>query len=600
MALANAIRRGLTLGLHEGLKRVGAWLTGAVYAGVTVAGWQLSHHGSVRFDSPWTWLALAVLTPVFTLAVAVASEFVMSRARAVKEEPAKSLAGGGAKHWRITGWRATALRAAVIWCLWLPLWLAVYPGFFAYDANTELNYVLDHSINSHHPPLHVWILGYGVKWLHSLTGQWNYAIAIWILIQAALVAVCFAWSLGKLEGWGSRRWVIRVAWAYYALFPTVAMFALCSTKDTLYSAALLVAFMLFVDLGKGRQGWRFYLAVGLVSAAVLLLRLNAIWAFVPFAAICVAVSRGRRLALCLVLGVPVLVTLFATEVLYPKILHYGTPSFAVKLAVPAQQMARLYGASGDGLTAAERQAVERWFPNLPGHPNYVPFNGDPTKGVIDGDAIEREPLRFVKDWVRLGLDHPAVYVNAALANTYQGWYPGAAITGYNYAAGPLYNYSLSGTSYFIFKTESPGEMSSSSVLAPVRNFYKGISHSYALSSVPVVSWMFSPGALIMLMVAVLALAMRRRGPGRAMFLPVLLLGLMMGTIYLGPVMLVRYFLPMFFIFPVMAAFFANPAVFAPATRVPGPPPARGETDKGGPDGPSPDELAADMPGDVPK
>ncbi len=43
--------------------------------------------------------------------------------------------------------------------LCIPVFLAQFPGFFVYDAQEELNEVLTRSFSTHHPLLHVLLLG---------------------------------------------------------------------------------------------------------------------------------------------------------------------------------------------------------------------------------------------------------------------------------------------------------------------------------------------------------------------------------------------------------------------------------------------------------
>lgn len=62
------------------------------------------------------------------------------------------------------GWKklfqSPILRYAIILFLcWLPVFLAVYPGFFAYDATEELQEVLTGQYVTRHPLLHVLMLG---------------------------------------------------------------------------------------------------------------------------------------------------------------------------------------------------------------------------------------------------------------------------------------------------------------------------------------------------------------------------------------------------------------------------------------------------------
>ena len=70
------------------------------------------------------------------------------------------------------------LRALALFLLWLPVFLAVYPGFFAYDATDEFNEVLTGEYVTRHPLLHVLMLGKTVTAFYDLTGSFNIGIAV--------------------------------------------------------------------------------------------------------------------------------------------------------------------------------------------------------------------------------------------------------------------------------------------------------------------------------------------------------------------------------------------------------------------------------------
>jgi hypothetical protein len=452
---------------------------------------------------------------------------------------------------------------------WAPVWLSAYPGFFAYDATDELSEVLGDRVGTHHPPLHVLLLGYGVKYLYGLTGEWNRAIAVWIGAQALLVAAVFAWILGKLARLEAPLWAVAAGLAYYALFPTVVMFALCSTKDVLFSAAVTALMVLLVDLAKGRWDARFAWLLAGVALAALSLRVNMVYAYIPFALLAVWRMRGQRRRAAVVLGAPALVALFATQVLYPLVLHYVPAPIQDKLGVPIQQLARVYNLADD-VSAADRERIERWWADQRHLLRYYPPNADPPKYGVNSPAIEADQSEFWRDWLAVGLNHPAVYVNATLAGTYEGWYPGAVITGYNFPGSPTPIHGPGITDYFVFYTEKPGLMHEPSALPAVRNLYEALSRSPATSRVPVLSWLMSPASMVMLLVFACGLVARRGARGAAMRLPLAMFALIVLTVYLGPVMLVRYFLYLFFAFPLLVALLARPSTFdlRPDVRLP--------------------------------
>ena len=71
---------------------------------------------------------------------------------------------------------------------WLPVFLAVYPGFFVYDAQDEYVQVATRTFSTHHPLVHVLLLGGMVCGGHKLTGSYNPGIACYTVLQMLLAA----------------------------------------------------------------------------------------------------------------------------------------------------------------------------------------------------------------------------------------------------------------------------------------------------------------------------------------------------------------------------------------------------------------------------
>ena len=77
------------------------------------------------------------------------------------------------------------LRAGVIFLCYIPVFLAVYPGFFVYDAQDEYLQVVTRSFSTHHPLLHVLLLGGIIQLVYKLTGSYNLGIACYTQIGRA-------------------------------------------------------------------------------------------------------------------------------------------------------------------------------------------------------------------------------------------------------------------------------------------------------------------------------------------------------------------------------------------------------------------------------
>ena len=154
----------------------------------------------------------------------------------------------------------------------IPVFLAEFPGFFVYDAQEELNEVLTRSFTTHHPLFHVLILGGTIALVHKVTGSWNAGIFTYLLLQMLIITAIFAYTLTFMQkkGIGKKS---RVLWViFYGAFPTIVMYTLCSCKDGLFSALLLLLTVYLVQLVQDPSGFvskRGKVALFILTAAVM-------------------------------------------------------------------------------------------------------------------------------------------------------------------------------------------------------------------------------------------------------------------------------------------------------------------------------------------
>ena len=129
---------------------------------------------------------------------------------------------------------------AILFLMQLPVLIADYPGFFCYDAADEVNQVLTRQFSDHHPLIHVLLLGGTIAFGHKVTGSWNAGICMYMIFQALVMTAVFAYLITFIKRCGVKK-VFRIfSILFMGLFPTIVMYTLCSTKDGLFSAFLLL------------------------------------------------------------------------------------------------------------------------------------------------------------------------------------------------------------------------------------------------------------------------------------------------------------------------------------------------------------------------
>ncbi len=430
----------------------------------------------------------------------------------------------------------------------LPVLLATNPGFFVYDAQEELNEVLTRSFTTHHPLLHVLLLGGTIALGHKLTGSWNAGIFLYIFLQMLVITAIFAYIVGYMKERGIAT-KSRIIWiCYYGLFPTIVMYTLCSSKDGLFSAFLLLLTVLLIQLCDDLEEFlnNKYKCIAFVVSAVLMpcFRHNGFYAYLVFVPIALVMLRKniKRLLIALLI-IPVVLYLVISSILAAA-LTSGETHNQEMLTVPIMQMARVYNYQQEYMTQEEIDTIKTYIPeeNLS---MYTPRVSDLVKIGFNNELYEADKSDFWKLWAELFIKHPMTYVNAWFLTSYGYWYPPALINVYKGTT--VFTFTYEDSSYFGYETELPGERHS--LLPAIDDLYRYLSIGTFHDDAPVLYLFFSPGLLIIIYIFILFYRIyKKNAKGVLPFLPIVLVWL---TVLLGPTYLVRYVVVLWTAFPLL-------------------------------------------------
>ena len=439
-------------------------------------------------------------------------------------------------------WGLTAL-------LSIPVLLAVYPGFFVYDAQEELNEVLTRTFSTHHPLLHVLLLGGIIALTHKITGSWNIGIFTYIFLQMLFITAVFAAVITYMTKRGIGKKARILAIIFYGAFPTIVMYTLCSCKDGLFSAFLLLITLFLIQLEEDEKEFlanRKKVVLFVICAVLMpLFRHNGFYAylvFVPFGLI----HYRKRLK-------PVLIAMLtAPVVLYLLISTALSAAFSSEithhqemLTVPIMQMARVWTYNREDLSESEKETITSYIPekNLE---KYTPRVSDLVKVDFNNELYEQDKKSFWNEYFSLMKRYPMTYVNAALLTSYGYWYPPATFNVYK--GNTVNTFTYEDSSYFGFETEPPGERMS--LIPPLEKLYRYLSLGTFQKDMPVLSLFFLPGLYVFIYMFVFAYRMSHdRVGGVVPFLPMILTVL---TVCLGPTYLIRYVLVLWLCAPLIS------------------------------------------------
>lgn len=482
--------------------------------------------------------------------------FVINTADVVsKKGDASSKAAGNTLLGKIPLKSGTFLfRWGMLILLNLPVLLAEYPGFFVYDAQDELNEVLTRTFSTHHPLLHVLILGGTIALVHKITRSWNLGIFAYMLFQMLVITAIFAYVLEFMEKKGVGR-KSRIIWMiYYGVFPMIVMFTLCSSKDGLFSALLLLLTVFLIRMVTEREAFlqdKKNVAAFILTAVLMpCFRHNGFYAYLVFVPFALWYFRKElKKGFLTVFILPVFFYLIISKSLSmgfsSEITHHQE-----MLTVPIMQLARVYTYEKDSMTKEDREILTSYVPeenlNL-----YTPRVSDFIKVGFNNELYEQDSKSFWKLWAKNLTQHPMTYLNAWFLTSYGYWYPAAKIDVYEGTTVYTFTYDLN--SYFGYEVEPPGERHS--LIPALDSLYRYISIGCFFYDQPILGLLFAPGLLIFIYMFVLFYRISVRNfRGVLPFLPCILTYL---TVILGPTYLVRYVVYLWLCFPLIFVRFDN-------------------------------------------
>lgn len=450
---------------------------------------------------------------------------------------------------------------------WLPAYLAYYPAICSYDMTIQLGQITEHAYNDHHPIFHTMLIqGFMVlgRWL----GDVNTGIGIYALTQMLLLSGAMAFCLFLLSGCGIKKGWLGLLQIYGCVFPFHMYMSISVTKDTIFSAFLLLQLVLFaVLLKKGRNSLKpmtldwCYVVSGL---GVVLFRSNGSYAMLVAIVILAAAflfgKKQRKLygriliqtIASLVVGSMLLSGIF-------KLTGAEQGDRREMLSVPIQQLARTYvyhGGAGvlpeddDTMSAGDKALINDFILNEAWR-EYRQDIADPVKRNTNTYVARYRIKEFISTYVGLFLQYPGDYVNAMLATNAGYLSPGdtshAVINENGRDSGLGYIQTR-----WVENELNPAGIYKDSKWEWLHEKLEIFADSNSYLQIPILKYLMVPGSYLWfyLILAAWLLVNRRY---RQLLPFSLVLGYYL-TLFLGPTVQLRYLYPLMIALPFLAVF----------------------------------------------
>ncbi len=448
--------------------------------------------------------------------------------------------------------------AGILFVLWIPVYLAAYPGFFCYDMTYgDVPMWKQYStweLNDHHPVAQTLVMGFIIDTISNLTGSFNDGVAVYVALQNILLAFIFALMILCIDRTLRSRAFTGCALAYLVFNPLVVLFVECTAKDTFFSAfVVMYCTVFFATIRSGifrskdsiaaagpREAVLCIACILISGVGVCIMRTNGIIAFVlslVFVVICARGACERKALTGICCGALILSLVWLGPVASLLNVKSSQYSNSMIFSIPSQQIS--YVLERGGATEEEVQLARDL--GYASKTAYMAKLADVSRWQVSDMSFSQ----VMQLYFALGTAHPEAYFFVFVEQTQGMWNP--------YALDRIYPdgiYENRETSLFAFDWESPAD--SDTKFQELKVLLKKISTKDFLQQIPVISLFVTIAfyVWVLLLLAARCLVTRDRSIGA----PVALLFFVTISVLFGPCVLARYYLCLVFGMPLIIAF----------------------------------------------
>jgi hypothetical protein len=301
------------------------------------------------------------------------------------------------------------------------------------------------------------------------------------------------------------------------------------TKDVFFAAFFLLHVIETLNIYRKDN-----LSVGsvifyiVVAVFMMMFRNNALYAFVLSIPFVVAVIKGKRKKVIVMMVLSAVMAVVANKGLQISQNAFDNSGIKEMLSVPIQQVARVYAYNEEA--REEMQEVLEYIPEEL-LMSYNPYISDGVKNNIDNKLLRENIGSFVKVWLIAGLRYPFEYVEAFLTNTMGYWYIDDTAHARIYGEGGYMRVEYDTDNFY-------GLVQPKCYFGLAKSYYDSLFLKNGYQNIPLISIMFRPAFYFMgYLAGLMMIIYTRKYELLIPYIPVICYFL---TVLLAPVALIRY------------------------------------------------------------
>lgn len=432
------------------------------------------------------------------------------------------------------------LPSIIMLVCWTPVFLALYPGLFAYDVAVQIPQGAGR-YSTWQPLLHTLYLKAFYN-LGEIIGSYNTGMALSVVAQMVLFALSLSYLVRYMVLRHVRKQITITVLVFFSAVPICPIMAVSMTKDTLFTAAFLASFIKILEIkdsGFSKLRIMDWTAIFILLVLTGLLRSNGKYAVYAVAAAFFIESLIVRASVkqAYVLSVTAIVLVSVSNAVLVSITQAAPVSRNEMMSVPYQQLARVYRYAHESFSPEDAVAVKNLIPDIS---HYNIHNSDGVKmSAKVFDSVDNQKL-FWRLYFKYMPQNMDKYVEAFFVNTIGYWYLD------DISNSQMYGKRGDGTiaddfGLFLMDTKSGFGVTHESKLQWLDDVIKKLFHENKYQEIPVVATLFSMGAYFWLLILLVCYCVQ--SINSKAIVPLVFVLSYMATVFAGPCALFRYALP---------------------------------------------------------
>ena len=517
----------------------------AIFSGIvsmfTVIGTELEYLGDILWTSETLLMLISLTIDIFPMVYFIL-KYIENKQLVEKEVPIKKLA--------IMGF-------LVILFFNFLVWLAVYPGVYAYDSVYQLKRGLTQEMDMHYSVVFCYLLSFFFSMGYKLFRSYQVGCAIFVFLQ--LLFLTFVTSKVTIYIYKKTKSLVLYVLSimFYTLFAFYKIMTVSIAQDTLFAAFFALIFIELIEITTNTEEYfkRKTNLIKLIFYIIMLclLRNNGFYALICVYPFLFFINTNKKRKSVLIASFTIGAILY--KVISGPIYTYigvikNNDAIKEMSSIPSQQIARAYVEARRYFTDEEIEKLRYYYNDVQGLAYSHKINpqiSDLLKNRLNRENVKEDIIGYLSFYIKLGVKIPESYIEAFFMNNLGFYYIGK-----KYPDSRMFHPLIE---FYNSDAEEVSErekidylpIERESKLPILNDALEKLIVENSWQEVPILSMMYNLGFYFMIVLFMIGIIILRKE--WKLLLPMsLIIGLYV-TLFLAPVALFRYAFPIVILFP---------------------------------------------------